>query len=107
MAKVKKAETNLKPGKPQSAPSPKGNKNSVVAVRNGIERTFPRNIWDHLPADKAGFKEAVSMPEAPKTKSPEPTNYDEAVKAYTEAFGEAPGQDLTIEDINAAIADKN
>lgn len=122
MAKVKKAESKLQQGKP-SNPKPEAkvtpqpikqgkpsNPNEVVALKNGRERTFTRVMWDHLPANKEGWKEVV---EAPKMPTPKPAtqndpaqSYTDSVKEYTELFGEAPGQDLSIEDLNSAIAAK-
>lgn len=118
MAKVKKVESKLQPGKPAN-PKPEvkapaqikkgkpANPNEVVALKNGVERTFSRQIWDHLPAGKEGFKEVVSAPKIPAPKQPiENTSYSDAVKEYTELFNEAPGQDLSLEDLNAAIEAK-
>lgn len=111
MAKVKAADSKLKPGKPiapKAVQSKAKSSNTVTAVRNGIERTFARQIWDNLPDDKAGFQEVANAPSLPKAKekSPTPATYEVVVKAYTEAFGEAPGQDLSIDQINEAIEKK-
>lgn len=46
---------------------------------------------------------AAPRPAEPAKQSP---TYDEAVKAYTDAYGEAPGQDLTIEEILAKVTAK-
>jgi hypothetical protein len=122
MAKVKKVESKLQAGKAPTIKEPAkvvnlpkpekpktSNANTVTALRNGIERGFPRQIWDHLPQGKEGWKEVVETPklpaQKPATDSPA-QSYTDAVKEYTELFGEAPGQDLSIEDLNSAIAAK-
>lgn len=122
MAKVKSSDSKRQIAQPTSnKPQAKSNgKDEVRVMKNGIERTFARSIWDHLPAGKEGFQEIVDKPDipdsatkdqnqAPDTKpadNAQSPNYDEAVKAYTEAFGEAPGQDLTIEEILAKVTEK-
>lgn len=122
MAKVKNAESKLQQGKPTN-PKPEAkvtpqpikqgkpsNPNEVVALKNGLERTFTRTMWDHLPANKEGWKEVLETPKLPAQKQASPDNpaqsYTDSVKEYTELFGEAPGQDLSIEDLNTAIAAK-
>ncbi|WP_343320220.1 hypothetical protein [Sphingobacterium multivorum] len=37
-------------------------KDEVIAVKNGLERHFPRMAWDSLPADKGGWKIKVETP---------------------------------------------
>lgn len=119
MAKVKKAESKLQQGKP-SNPKPEAkvtpppikqgkpsNPNEVVALKNGLPRTFTRVMWDHLPANKEGWKQVVETPKLPAPKQEtQSSTYEDAVKEYTELFSEAPGQDLSLDDLNAAIADK-
>ncbi len=46
---------------PGSASSPE-DKDEVLAVKNGLERRFPRMAWDSLPADKGGWKIKVETP---------------------------------------------
>lgn len=119
MAKVKKVESKLQPGKPtnpkQEVKAPAQvkegkptNPNEVVALKNGVERTFSRQIWDHLPAGKEGFKEVVSAPPPVKTIAVKKVDltYEDAVKEYTELFGEAPGQDLDLAALHVAIENK-
>lgn len=132
MATVKSIDSTRQQAKPTSnKPQPKSDGKAVVkVVKNGIERTFPRSIWDNLPADKEGYQEVVEKPVIPDQKpvpapepeatpapeqgnasTPGPTDtqsptYDEAVKAYTNLFKEAPGQDLTIEEILGKITAK-
>lgn len=132
MATVKSIDSTRQQAKPTSnKPQPKSDGKAVVkVVKNGIERTFPRSIWDNLPADKEGYQEVVAKPEIPEQKpapepkpeaapapeqgnvsTPAPTDaqsptYDEAVKAYTDLFKEVPGQDLTIDEILGKITAK-
>jgi hypothetical protein len=127
MAKVKKVETKLQTGKaatPKSAPAktetpqPKPGKaatpNTVYALKNGIERGFPRQIWDHLPAGKEGWKEIVQAPAIPAAKKQavadnsqsDKPSYEDAVNTYKELFGEAPGQDLSLDEIIEAVEAK-
>lgn len=174
MATVQSSDSKRQPAKPTSnKPQAKTDgKATVTVVKNGNERTFPRSIWDNLPADKEGYQEVVPTPSNPKQdqidadnkakadqeakdqadaelkakeeadakekadleakeladkeaadkkeaddkaaadlagKYQQPTQsptYDEAVKAYTDLFKEAPGQDLTIEEILGKITAK-
>jgi hypothetical protein len=75
MATVQSSGSKRQPAKPTSKkPQPKTDGKAIVTVvKNGIERTFPRSIWDNLPADKEGYQEVVNKPEIPEQKpAPEP-----------------------------------
>lgn len=62
---------------------------------------------DKLAADEKAKADAQSKTKpAANTQTAQSPTYDEAVKAYTEAYGEAPGQDLTIEEILAKVTAK-
>lgn len=140
MANVKSSDSKRQIAQPTSnkPPQKSTNKGEVKVVKNGIERTFSRSIWDNLPPGKEGYQEVVEKQEipapaptdekpadpkpaeqpatpapAPQPATPKPAEpakqsptYDEAVKAYTDAYGEAPGQDLTIEEILAKVTAK-
>jgi colicin import membrane protein len=198
MATVKSSDSKRQIAQPTSnkPPQKSTNKGEVKVVKNGIERTFSRSIWDNLPPDKEGYTEVTGPSQAEidadnkakadaqakiaaenqakadqdaadlkakeeadaqakadadadvdvdakakadadqkaaddkaaadklaaenqakadaqaktkpaaNTQTAQSPTYDEAVKAYTDAYGEAPGQDLTLEEILAKVTAK-
>lgn len=109
-----------KAGKALASKSVAGS-NEVIAVRNGSEQTFTRQIWDHLPQDKEGWQEIVETPAASASTSKQPANtgagdkntgltpkqlHAAASADYKAAFGVAPEQNLTTEDIRVKLAEK-
>lgn len=48
--------------KPSESDLEEVSKDEIVAVKNGVERNFPRLAWESLPADKGGWKIKVETP---------------------------------------------
>lgn len=132
MTKIKKDGVTKTPGKqPQGATvkSIQSGSNEVLAVRDGVERSFTRQIWDHLPPGKDGYQEVSEAPKAAATKKPDDNGigsegaggagtetklkpaeakaaYNKVASEYKTLFGEAPAQNLTVEEIQGLMTAK-
>lgn len=93
-------------------------KTVISAEKNGQTRSFAKNIWDHLPEDKQGWKEVTGKPadinasnedkSTNKTKKLTDQQLLEearksAVEAYFTKFGKNPEEGMTIQEIGEAI----
>jgi len=85
----------------------------IIAEKNGNTRSFSKNIWDHLPEDKEGWKEVQGKPADIDTSNSNQNDdpkkdeaFNNAVEAYKTAFGTSPVDTLTTEDLLKAVSDK-
>lgn len=115
MTKVKqtKARKNGKQSVISSAMNSGTERKMISAERNGEQRNFPVNIWNHLPEDKEGWKETDQKPADPATKADKngadkvvnfsPEN-QKVIDRYKELFPK--GEFIPVEEMSKLITQR-
>lgn len=113
MTKVKqtKARKNGKQSVVSSAMNSGSERKMISAERNGEQRNFPVNIWNHLPEDKEGWKETDQKPADPATKADKTGSKDvkpsaedqKVIDRYNELFADEAEDGLAIDVMSGLI----